>query len=193
MQTGPTSQISIFDNKFHDGLTWLIFIRYGLNLVQRSLVSFWTDSECLKWLRPCFDLPARRTKTDQERQYSTSMFFVRFGWNSVWGLIMAQKQHRMCLKCLRSFFDLPVRPTENRPIAKIFNFYVFCPIWMKFGVGANNGPKTTWNEFEMPTTIFRPTSPTNQNRPIAKIFNFCVFRLIWMKFGMEAHNGPKTT
>ncbi len=38
----------------------------------------------------------------------------------------------------------------------------------------------------MPTTIFRPTSPTNQNQPKVKIFNFCVF---WMKFGMGANNG----
>ena len=28
----------------------------------------------------------------------------------------------------------------------------------------------------MPTTIFRPTSPTNQHRPKTKILNFCVFR-----------------
>ena len=59
---------------------------------------------------------------------------------------------------------------------------------MKFGRGANNGPKTTQNEFEMPTTIFRPTGPTNQNRPLAKIIN-CVFRPIWKKFGMEANMG----
>jgi hypothetical protein len=38
----------------------------------------------------------------------------------------------------------PTSPTnQNRPIAKIFNFCVFRPIWMKFGMGANNGPKTT--------------------------------------------------
>ena len=38
----------------------------------------------------------------------------------------------------------------------------------------------------MPTTIFRPTSPTNQNRP--KISNFCVFLSnldqIWTKINM---------
>ena len=34
----------------------------------------------------------------------------------------------------------PTSPTDqNRPIAKIFNFCVFCPIWMKFGMGANMG------------------------------------------------------
>ena len=64
MQTGPTSQISIFGKKFHDGLTWPIFIRFGSNLVQRSLVSLWTETECLKWLRPFFDLPAQPTKID---------------------------------------------------------------------------------------------------------------------------------
>ena len=43
----------------------------------------------------------------------------------------------------------------------------------------------------MPTTIFRPTSPTNQNRPKVKISNFCVFCPIWIKFGIWAHIGPK--
>ena len=143
MQTGPTSQISIFGKKFHDGLTWPIFIRFGLNFVQKSLVSLWTDSECLK-----------------------------------------------CLKCIFR----PTSPTnQNRPIAKIINFCVFRPIWMKFGMGANMGLQTTWKEFERPTTFTWPTSPTNQNRPIAKIFNFCVFVPIWMKFGTGVNNRQWTT
>ena len=38
----------------------------------------------------------------------------------------------------------PTSPTnQNRPKVKISNFCVFCPIWMKFGMGANNGAKTT--------------------------------------------------
>ena len=45
----------------------------------------------------------------------------------------------------------------------------------------------------MPTTIFRPTSLTNQNRPKVKISNFCVFCPIWMKFGIGANTGRKTT
>ena len=37
----------------------------------------------------------------------------------------------------------PTSPTnQNRPIAKIFNFCVFYPIWMKLGMGANIGPET---------------------------------------------------
>ena len=78
----------------------------------------------------------------------------------------------------------PTSPTnQNRAIAKIINFCVFRPIWMKFGMGANMGLQTTWKEFERPMTIFWPTSPTNHNRPIAKILNFCVFHPILMKFG----------
>ena len=111
-QTGPTSQISIFEKKFYNGLTLPIFVRFGSNFVQRSLVSLSRDSECLKWLRPFFDLPARPTKIDQKWKFLTSVFFVRFGWNLVWGLIMGQKQHRMSLICLRPFFDLPARPTK---------------------------------------------------------------------------------
>ena len=41
----------------------------------------------------------------------------------------------------------------------------------------------------MPTTIFQPTSPTNQNLPKMKISNFCVFFPIWMIFGMGANQG----
>ena len=86
----------------------------------------------------------------------------------------------------------PTSPTnQNRPKVKIFNFRVFHLIWMKFGMGANNGAKRT--SLKIPTTIFRSTSPTNQNRPKAKISNFCVFSPIWMKFGMGANSGAKTT
>merc|ERR1719370_2673215 len=87
----------------------------------------------------------------------------------------------------------PTSPTnQNRPKVKIFNFHVFHPILMKFGMEANYGAKTTSGEFEKPTTIFRPTSPTNQNRPMVKIFNFCVFHPIWMEFGMGVNDGSKT-
>jgi len=58
---------------------------------------------------------------------------------------MEQKrmQDRMSLKYLR-----PTSPTnQNRPTLEISNYCVFCPIWMKVGMGANNGPKTTWNNF----------------------------------------------
>jgi len=54
----------------------------------------------------------------------------------------------------------PTSPTnQNRPKVKIFNFRVFHPIWMKFGIGANYGAKTTWNELKMPTTIFSTYHP----------------------------------
>ena len=56
---------------------------------------------------------------------------------------MAQKQHRMSLKCLQLFSYLPAQPTKTFQIVKISNFYVFCPIFMKFGMGADNGVKTT--------------------------------------------------
>ena len=46
------------------------------------------------------------------------------------------------------------------------------------------GLKTSSNEYEMNTTIFWLTGPTNQSRPIANFFNFYIFCLIWMKFGM---------
>ena len=62
---------------------------------------------------------------------------------------------------------------------------------MKFGMGANNGLKTTYDEFEMPTTYFLTYQPDQPN-PINNE-NFCVFHLIWTKFGVGANNGPKTT
>ena len=75
---------------------------------------------------------------------------------------MEQKQHRMSLKCLQPFFDLPARPTKIDQKWKFLTSVFFCPIWIKFGMGVNNGAKTTLNEFDMPTTIFRPTSLTNK-------------------------------
>ena len=36
-----------------------------------------------------------------------------------------------------------------RVMVKNFNSCVFCLIWMKFCMGANNRPKTTLNKFEM--------------------------------------------
>ena len=37
----------------------------------------------------------------------------------------------------------PTSPTnQNRPKVKIFNFRVFHPIWMKFGMEANYGAKS---------------------------------------------------
>ena len=105
--------------KCKNGLIWPIFIRLSSNLVQRSLITFQTAIECLKWLRPFFDLPARPTKIDQKWKFSTSAFFIRFGWNLVWRLIMGQKQHRMSLKCLQLFFGLPAlsgyQPDQPKP------------------------------------------------------------------------------
>ena len=47
------------------------------------------------------------------------------------------------------------RPTssinQNRPKMKISNLCVFCPIWIKFGIWANNRPRITWYKFEMAT------------------------------------------
>ena len=43
MQTGPTSQISIFEKKFQNGLTWPSFVRFGSNLLQRSLISLCSE------------------------------------------------------------------------------------------------------------------------------------------------------
>ena len=38
----------------------------------------------------------------------------------------------------------PTSPTnQNTPKVKILNFRVLYLIWMKFGMGANSGPKTT--------------------------------------------------
>jgi len=57
---------------------------------------------------------------------------------------MEQQQQRTSLKIeMATNIFRPTSPTnQNRPIVTIFNFYIFCPIWMKFGLGANNGTKT---------------------------------------------------
>ena len=63
---------------------------------------------------------------------------------------------------------------QSRPIVNLFNFCVFHPILIRFGLGANIGLKTTWNEFQIDMAFFWPTKPTNQCRPIANILNFYI-------------------
>ena len=66
---------------------------------------------------------------------------------------MDKKQHRMSYKCPGHFFVLVAQPNKTDKVLKVFNFCVFLPIWMKFGIGANMGLQTTWKEFERPTTF----------------------------------------
>ena len=63
---------------------------------------------------------------------------------------------------------------QSRPIVNLFNFCVFHPILIRFGLEANIGLRTTWNEFWITTAIIWPTGLTNQSRPIANLFNFYV-------------------
>ena len=63
---------------------------------------------------------------------------------------------------------------QSRPIVNLFNFCVFHPILIRFGLEANIGLRTTWNEFWITTAIIWPTGLTNRSRPIANLFNFYV-------------------
>ena len=58
----------------------------------------------------------------------------------------------------------PTSPTnQNRPKVKFSNLRVFCPIWIKFGIWANDGPRITWYKFEMATATFYAS--THQQKP----------------------------
>jgi len=119
-------------------VTSVFFVRFGWNLVWGLIMGQKQHRMSLKYLRPFFDLPAQPTKIDQKWKFLTSVFFVRFGWNLARELNMEKTQDRMSLKCLRPFYQ-PTSPTkQNWPKVKIFNFPVIYPIWMKFGMGANN-------------------------------------------------------
>ncbi len=49
---------------------------------------------------------------------------------------------------------LPTGLTNQRQLmANLVNFYVFCPIWMKFGMWTPIKQKTTLDKFEIATTI----------------------------------------
>ncbi len=63
---------------------------------------------------------------------------------------------------------------QSWPIVNLFNFCVFYPILIRFGLVANIGLRTTWNEFWITVAILRPTGPANQRRPIANVFNLYV-------------------
>ena len=107
-------------------LTSVFFVQFGWNLGCGMIMGQQKHRKSLICLQPFFDLPARPTKIDQKWKFLTSVFFIRFGWNLVWGLIMGQKQHRMSLTKVN-----------------ISNLCVFCPIWIKFSIWANNGPTLT--------------------------------------------------
>ncbi len=40
---------------------------------------------------------------------------------------------------------------KNRPIANLFNFLVYLPILIRFGLGGDIGLKKLWNELEITT------------------------------------------
>ena len=45
---------------------------------------------------------------------------------------------------------------QSRPIVNLFNFGVFHPILIIFGLGANLGLKRTWNKLEITKALCRP-------------------------------------
>jgi len=99
-----------------------------------------------KWLRPFFDLPTQPAK---------SLFFVKFSkcsnlvnfypiWFKLGMEVIYKPQSGECPFEVAATIFRPTSPTnKNRPKVKIFNFRVFHPIWMKFGMGTNNGSKIT--------------------------------------------------
>ena len=63
---------------------------------------------------------------------------------------------------------------------------------MKFGVGADIGPKQHRMSLKCQLPFFYPTSLTMHNRPIVKIFSIYILCPIWMNIGMGASIVPKT-
>ena len=57
----------------------------------------------------------------------------------------------------------------------VFNFCVLNLILIRFGLEANIGLTTTWNEFQITMAILTPTGVANQSHPLANVFNFYVF------------------
>ena len=52
-------------------------------------------------------------------------------------------------------------PTNgSQLIADLFNFYIFCPIWVKFGMWTTKGQKTTYNKFKIATATIWLTTTT---------------------------------
>ena len=117
-----------------------------------------------KWLRLFFDPPNWPTKADQWQFFST--FFIKFWLDLVWELILHLHLHLHEFEIHTAIFWL-TRPTnQSRPIANLFIFCGFCPILIRFGLGANIGlkMKSTYIQFEMNMAIFRLTKPTDQSR-----------------------------
>ena len=88
---------------------------------------------------------------------------------------------------------LPTGPKKDE-LAKIFNFCVFHPILINFGMGTNNGPKTAQNQFEAATTIFLTYQPDQPNLYFSfensKWPNLVKCYPIWFKLSVEVIYSP---
>ena len=63
-------------------------------------------------------------------------------------IIVCFLHHKIVLMMRKMFFFI------------YFTRCVFCPIWIKFGIWANNGPRITWYKFEMATATFYASTET---------------------------------
>ena len=138
-QNRPTAQQQKFS-------TSVFSIWFGWNLVWGLIMGQKQHRMSLMCLRPFFDLPSQPTEIDQKWKFQNGLtwsIFIPSDSNLVWKSFISLKVENTLLRWLQAFFDLPAQPTKINKLAKIINFCVFHPIWMKFGMGANNGPKIT--------------------------------------------------
>ena len=59
-----------------------------------------------------------------------------------------------------AIFWLTGPTNQSQPIANLFNFYIFCPIWIKFGMWTTIGQKTTYDKFKIATATIWLTTTT---------------------------------
>ena len=64
-----------------------------------------------------------------------------------------------------AIFWLTGPTNRSQPIANLFNFYIFCPIWTKFGMWTTIGQKTTYNKFKIATATIWLTTTTKTAAP----------------------------
>ena len=89
------------------------------------------------------------------------------------------------LTCLTS---LPPNQPTSLKVKNVYNFGIFQPIWLKFGMESLNG--RTQHVYVIYMHLSMPTGQTGlpPNRPTSlkakNVHNLVIFQAIWLKLGM---------
>ena len=94
---------------------------------------------------------------------------------------------------LTSQSGLPPNQFTSLKVKNAYNFGIFQPIWLKFGMESLNGRPQHMYMIYMHLSMLTGQTDLPPNQPtglkVKNLHNFVIFQLIWLKLGMESLNG----